>query len=364
MKTQQRLGVKDQEAKEDSTMRRVFIEMLPEKRHQTSTVLAYMNNKGGVGKTSLSLAFGLTMARKGKNVLFWDNDSQSNLTQRLGVTDTMLQDRRLNVAFSLASIAGTMNTIRGLPFVLEYPYFQRYRGTTTKPGYIALMAGSHEAEIDANATYEKLNKNPKDYKNIYDFFKQTIDFYRTYFDFIIIDTAPALEGNILNQMSARAADNIIVPIDALEAALGTEQLVKWIDGEVSPEKTGRQTPPDLLFAMVKYSMDTAKKEETSGTIDTDYRLRNEVYRTMKSIFGDYVCDSGVKITKSSKSMFQKTNFDAVVNELQQKLEDKSRPNFYSIWDNAKIDELRNKLETVAKKNIAKKPVFKNPKFIL
>ncbi|VVB90197.1 AAA domain protein [uncultured archaeon] len=74
---------------ETGKMKRVFLEPLPDDRRNASVVMALMNNKGGVGKTSLSIAFGLTMARKNKNVLFWDNDGQSNLTQRLGVTDNI-----------------------------------------------------------------------------------------------------------------------------------------------------------------------------------------------------------------------------------------------------------------------------------
>ncbi len=369
MATQTGLWLQNQEARteaETSKLKRVFLEVLPEQRRQASAVIALMNNKGGVGKTSLALAFGLTMARKNKNVLFWDNDGQSNLTQRLGVTDNMLLERRVNVAFTLAPIAGSKENIRNLPFILDYPYFMRYRGSTGKAGHIALMAGSHDAETDANATFDKLNRNPRDYKNIFDFFKQTVDFYRNYFDCIIVDTAPALEGNILNQMSVRAADNVIVPIDALEAALGIEQLVKWIAGEASPAITGRLMPPDLLFAMVKYTKDTGNKKEIKGTIDVDDRLRNEVYRTMTYIFGEYVCVSGVKALPSLKSKltFRKTNFDAVVNELEQKLDNKARPNFYTTWNIEKADELRNALEAISRKNIAKKPVFKNPKYTL
>ncbi|VVB90995.1 Iron-sulfur cluster carrier protein [uncultured archaeon] len=369
MANQTRLLLQKQEArteKETTKMKRVFLEVLPEQRRQASTIIAFMNNKGGVGKTSLSLAFGLTMARKNKNVLFWDNDGQSNLTQRLGITDNMLLERRVNVAFTLAPIAGSREPIRNLPFILDYPYFMRYRGSTGKAGHIALMAGSHDAETDANATFDKLNRNPRDYKNIFDFFKQTVDFYRNYFDYIIIDTAPALEGNILNQMSVRAADNVIVPIDALEAALGIEQLVKWIAGEASHAITGRVMPPNLLFAIVKYTKDTGNKKEARNTIDIDDRLRNNVYRAIQSVFGEYVCESGVKAKPSLKSKvtFRKTDFDAVVNELEQKLENKARPNFYTIWNIEKADELRNSLEAIAETNIAKKPVFKNPKYTL
>ncbi|NJD76957.1 MAG: hypothetical protein FIB08_07670 [Candidatus Methanoperedens sp.] len=350
----------------DSKMKRVFLEKISPERRQVSKVIAAMNNKGGVGKTSLSLAFGLTMARKGKNVLFWDNDGQSNLTQRLGLTDSTLRDRRINVAFALAPIAGTMETIRQIPFVLDYPYFSKYRGTTGKAGTIALMAGSHDVEIDAKATSEKINKDQMEYKNVYDFTLQLISFYRNYYDYIIIDTAPALEGNILNQISARVADTIIVPVDALEAALGVEQLLQWIVGETSPERSGRPIPPNVLFAMVKFIIPTAGKKEVTETIDTNIRYRNEIYRTMKDVFGDYVCEKGVQSSTKkvqSKLVFKKTDYDATVNELQEKIENKHIPNIFTIWDREKREELRNKLDIIAKKNLFKVAEIKQPKYI-
>ncbi|VVB51264.1 AAA domain protein [uncultured archaeon] len=353
--------------KEDSKITRIFLEKLSQERQENSKVIAAMNNKGGVGKTSLSAAYGLTMARKNKNVLFWDNDGQSNLSQRLGIPDTKLPDRRISTVYALAPIAGTMETIIQIPFVLDYPRFMRYRGTKGKPGVIALMGGSHDVEIDAKGASEKINKNSLEYKNVYDFTRKLINFYRQYFDYIIMDTAPALEGNILNQISARVADTIITPVDGLEAALGINQLMGWIHGETSPEISGRQTPPDILFAMVKYIQPLASKEEAAETIVTDIRYRNDIYRTMKEVFGDYTCDAGVKAATKimqSKLMFRKTDYDAVVNELQQKIEDKSRPNIFTIWTNEKKQELVDKLDIIAKKNIKRKVEIRQPKYIM
>lgn len=48
-----------------------------------SEIIAVVNNKGGVGKTTTVLALGHAWARKGKRILFVDFDSQANLTDTL-----------------------------------------------------------------------------------------------------------------------------------------------------------------------------------------------------------------------------------------------------------------------------------------
>jgi len=55
-----------------------------ERRPATTTkVLTIANNKGGVGKTTTALNFGLWLAAQGKQVLFMDMDAQANLTKIL-----------------------------------------------------------------------------------------------------------------------------------------------------------------------------------------------------------------------------------------------------------------------------------------
>lgn len=50
-------------------------------------IIAVLNRKGGVGKTTTTLNFGYNLARKGHRVLLVDCDSQRNLTKALGLLD-------------------------------------------------------------------------------------------------------------------------------------------------------------------------------------------------------------------------------------------------------------------------------------
>lgn len=64
-------------------------------------VVSFMNNKGGVGKTTSAQIIGLAWARMGRKILFIDLDSQANLTSMLSVTDPLSQtwERTIEDAF-------------------------------------------------------------------------------------------------------------------------------------------------------------------------------------------------------------------------------------------------------------------------
>src|SRR5689334_23085777 len=83
------------------------------------TILAFAMQKGGVGKTTTTLAVGVELARLGKRVLLVDIDPQSNLTQALGYDPTQLQhsihDVLLNPTHGIDT--ATLHTEHGVDLV-------------------------------------------------------------------------------------------------------------------------------------------------------------------------------------------------------------------------------------------------------
>ena len=50
-------------------------------------IITFTNQKGGVGKTSLALNFGIRLKLAGAKVLFVDMDPQCNLTYIMGIDE-------------------------------------------------------------------------------------------------------------------------------------------------------------------------------------------------------------------------------------------------------------------------------------
>lgn len=58
---------------------------IEEFRNRRATVLAVVNHKGGVGKTTTTINLGKGLVNRGQSVLLIDMDSQGNLSQSLGI---------------------------------------------------------------------------------------------------------------------------------------------------------------------------------------------------------------------------------------------------------------------------------------
>lgn len=342
----------------------VKMRKLSPERFAKSKIIAVMNNKGGCGKTTTAIALGLHLARSGHNVLFWDNDPQSNLTQRLGLPDGKYKDHRLNHFFRNADLEDSEREQSKLSLVIKYPYLYRLPGSPTPPGTIGIMAGNHVSEIEAKSSKEKLALNSylePEQRDIFRFFRNGVRFYSDYFDYIVMDTAPAMEGNILCQLAVRTADEIVCPVDGLEAAMGIKQLLTWVTSETSPEN-GVSLRPNMLFAMIKYQEDTKNIREITPTSG----LSNAVYRAIKDTLGDYVCENGIKELPSLRNKVyggfgRKTDYEDLCNELVFKMS-MPRPNIFNHWNLSAAKRLQESLSKIEMKTLEKRPEFKTPIF--
>jgi len=338
---------------------------LDDERLAKSNVIAIMNNKGGCGKTTTAMALGMYYVRMGDNVLFIDNDPQSNLTQRLGLADDQKKEQRLHNIFTNISDPRLID----MSIIIKYPYLQRIPKTEQGVGKIGLIPGSHTSETYASNMEVINRKYPRDFRNktnctdIYDLFKTFLNPYCKYYDHLIIDTAPALEGNILNTLAVRIADEIIYPVDGVEAALGIDTILDWMDAE--SKQIGRT--PNGLFAMVKYQVDTKEVRDSSK----DRYSRNAVFRVMKEVFQDFVCDTGVKEKRSlrfGKKMLPgfggRTIYTELCEEIARKISASNRDNLFKFTEeNGKRDELQSRLLELSAKIQKRKPKFKQPYYI-
>ena len=161
----------------------------------SAKIIAVINQKGGVGKSTTACALAVGLANKGKKVLLIDSDPQGNTTYVLGVNRT------------LANLYNIMN------------------GTPAKDAIEKLSEN-----LDIIASYSGLASADKTYTQTgreY-IFKKALKPISNDYDYIIIDTPPAL--GILNINALTASDGIVIPVQAdVMSIQGLMQLKDTID---------------------------------------------------------------------------------------------------------------------------------------
>lgn len=161
--------------------------------------IAITNQKGGVGKTTLTINLGAAFAYKGDRVLMIDFDPQGHLTTGIGKRD--LYDSREHTFFQVLT-GKDLHAINGLI----------HRHETEGFDYITANADLFLAERELDRSRNR------EYK-----LRNLLEAIVTKYDWIFIDCPPdlgALTDNAIN-----AARNVIVPIQAEGTSLWALELL-------------------------------------------------------------------------------------------------------------------------------------------
>lgn len=159
--------------------------------------IAISNQKGGVAKTSTCLNLGVALAQAGKRVLLVDFDIQGNLTSSLGVRPQR----------SLHSVAG-QDPARLWDVILQTDYENVWL-------------------LPSHPKMALLGRQPLNGQKPMSILKEFLEHVRTDFDYILIDTPPAIEFFTLNAMIA--ADSVIIPSQCETFSIhGVDQMEKAI----------------------------------------------------------------------------------------------------------------------------------------
>jgi chromosome partitioning protein len=170
---------------------------------------AISNQKGGVGKTSLTLNLGAALARSGKRVLIIDCDPQANATMALGFP----QPDELPV--TLADIIAELIQV-GSPekseLVQSRECIRSAHGMDFVPSSIALTG------------VENILVNTMSRESV---LKKFIGFVKGCYDAVLLDCMPSL--NIITVNALNAADKVIIPTQPQYfSAKGLELLLSTI----------------------------------------------------------------------------------------------------------------------------------------
>ncbi len=206
-------------------------------------IIAVVNQKGGVGKTTTTINLGAQLAKDGFKVLIVDADPQGNATSGLGLSGNSFEFTTYNLLVTKTSIDK----------VVQETYIKNLFLIPANPN----LAG---AEIDLSSMISRESK-------LKDALKSCTH------DFILIDCPPAL--GLLSINALTASDSVLIPVQAEYYALeGLSQLLN-------------------IIQIVKNSIN--KKLEILGVVITMYdkrtSLSEQVLAEIKNHFSNKVFDT-------------------------------------------------------------------------
>ncbi len=169
-----------------------------EKNTKEAFVVAIANQKGGVGKTTTAVNLAACLAKKGKKVLIFDLDPQSNASSSLGSSSYQSNLYTFLISDDIPKLDLVDDTDReGLMLFPSTPD----------------LAG---AEVELADVSDRIGR-----------LQRILNFYQKDFDFIVIDCPPSLGFLTLNAFNA--SDELLIPMQAEYFALeGLARLMNTI----------------------------------------------------------------------------------------------------------------------------------------
>ena len=203
-------------------------------------VIVFVNQKGGVGKTTSTINIGAYIALAGKSVLLVDFDSQGNMSSGVGVS----KDKP---------------TIYEL--MAEQATFDQTIKHTAIKGLDVISANTDLS----GAAIELVDQAEREY-----FLKKALAPARDKYDYVLIDCPPSLGLLTLNGLAA--ADEVLVPMQCEYFALeGITLLLKTV------KDVQKSINPELAIGGIFFTM-----------YDSRTKLAQDVVMNVKSYFKDVV----------------------------------------------------------------------------
>jgi chromosome partitioning protein len=208
------------------------------------TVISVANEKGGVGKTDLSVNLTTCLAQQGKKVLLIDLDPQANATRYL------MEEESEQTSADLL--------IESITSIYDLAIKTNVRGLSLIPASKALSAAQLRLAGDADMQFK---------------LKRKLRFLTNHYEFIFIDTPPSLGVLTINALTA--SNFVIVPLQTHYLPLyGISDLMNTI------EKLKHEINPTLQLLGIVLTM-YDKRTRITREIETmvKERFNGKVFKT-------------------------------------------------------------------------------------
>lgn len=218
-------------------------------------IMAIVNQKGGVGKTTTSINLSASLALLGKKTLIIDLDPQGNATTGVGVDKRNIDNSIYEVLTMKCDIKDTIIKTKN-------------NNLSIIPAYLNL-AGVDMELIELEKRYKEENKRFSRVMRL----REELYKIRDEYDFIIIDCPPSL--GMLTTNALAAANSVLIPVQCEYYALeGIMQLINTIM---------------LAQKKVNPNLDIEGVLLTMLTVNTNLGL--EVINSIKDFFKERVYDT-------------------------------------------------------------------------
>jgi chromosome partitioning protein len=206
-------------------------------------ICVFVNQKGGVGKTTSAINIGAFLAEAGKSVLLVDFDAQGNLTSGIGVKPPKPGIYELLSGTAAADQVTRKTAVTNLDVI--------------------------PASIDlSGAAVELIDQKERNF-----FLKKALSPIRDRYDFIMIDCPPSLGQLTMNGLAA--ADLVLIPMQCEYFAMeGLQQLLH------TTKRIQKSLNPSLKIGGIFFTM-----------YDPRTRLANDVIKHVSAIYKDTVLNT-------------------------------------------------------------------------
>ena len=214
-------------------------------------IIAFVNQKGGVGKTTSSINLAASLGLLGKKTLLVDLDPQGNATTGVGIVKSQVKDSVYELLTEKAEVTDVIIKTK-------------FKNLYTVPASINL------AGVDMELM--EMSRNNKDFIAQLQL-KKALETVAEIFDYIILDCPPSL--GLITTNALAASNSVIIPVQCEFFALeGIMQLLN-----------------SIMFAQKKLNSDLVIEGVLLTMLDNRTNLGLEVVEEIKSYFKEKVYDT-------------------------------------------------------------------------
>lgn len=217
-----------------------------------SKVIAIVNEKGGVGKTTTATNLAYLLGKQNKKVLLIDFDGQANTTL------LMCNKNPNKIEVTISTI---LNNIINNDYVLpSYDYIIESKGIYLVPANANLFSLENKLSTIHFREY---------------ILKKFIDDVRDEYDYIIIDCMPQIGTSMINVMIA--SDSLIIPTQS--EILSVKGLTELITHYSSIKKVNQKLKIDGILITMD-SKNTRTSKEVKKLLNSNFKEEINIFNTI------------------------------------------------------------------------------------